>query len=354
MSPRSLLLFVLLLLSDAVRGAEPMLQLELRGERLLGTPLHWSAEQVFLLNRDGRVVEFAPSDAKNSKPSNEPFRSISASDLRGVLLREFGQAFEVSGTGHYLVVHPAGQRDAWAARFEELFRSFAHYFTARDWRPGEARFPLIAVVHPNQAAFAKAAFAEGNPNVNGVLGYYSAQSNRITMYDAAASHPGVDWRQNAETIIHEAAHQTAFNCGVHTRYAATPRWVTEGLGCLFEARGVHSSSQYPHQSDRLNNYRLAAFKQRMSRRPADSLAQFLTSDRLFQTDAEAAYAEAWMLTFFLSETEPRKYLQYLQKTAALKPLVAYPGPQRLKDFSDIFGSNLTMFDARLTRFAAGL
>ena len=47
------------------------------------------------------------------------------------LQREFGRAFDVSGTGQYLVVHPAGQRDRWADRFEQLYRSMIHYLTAR-------------------------------------------------------------------------------------------------------------------------------------------------------------------------------------------------------------------------------
>ena len=34
--------------------------------------------------------------------------------FRGQLLREFGQGYDVSGVGHYLVVHPAGKRDQWA------------------------------------------------------------------------------------------------------------------------------------------------------------------------------------------------------------------------------------------------
>jgi hypothetical protein len=352
MSRRAILLFALLFLSDAAKGGEPALKFELRGEQLLGTPLAWSSERVFLLNRDGRVLEFHPDEAKNTKADSDGFRPISASELRGALSREFGKGFEVSGTGHYLVVHPAGERNLWAARFEDLYRSFAHYFSARGWRPSEPRFPLVAVVQPNRAAFAKAAFADGVANPGEVLGYYSIQSNRILMYNAAPS--GGDWLLNAETVIHEAAHQTAFNCGVHTRYADTPRWVLEGLGCLFEARGVHSSSQYPHRPDRLNAYRLAAFRARLKSRPADTLPLLVSSDRLFQANPDAAYAEAWMLSFFLSETEPRKYLSYLQKTAALKPCVEYPAPQRLKDFTDVFGQNLTMLDARMQRFAAEL
>ena len=48
------------------------------------------------------------------------------------------------------------------------------------------------------------------------------QSNRIAMYDVTASHPGVDWRVNAETIIHEAAHQALNRCRRSLHLPETP------------------------------------------------------------------------------------------------------------------------------------
>ena len=52
-------------------------------------------------------------------------------------------------------------RDQWAPRFEELYRSFVHYFSARGWRLTEPQFPLIAVVFPRQIDFARQASREG-------------------------------------------------------------------------------------------------------------------------------------------------------------------------------------------------
>ena len=53
-----------------------------------------------------------------------------------------------------------------------------------------------------------------------------------------------DWTTNADTIIHEAAHQTAFNTGVHTRCGDSPRWLVEGLGTMFEARKVRAQRRH--------------------------------------------------------------------------------------------------------------
>lgn len=341
--------------SAQVLAQERLIRLDLPGRTLEGTPLAASQERIFLLARDGQLVDFPPSQATNYYELPGGFKSYSQAEIRGLLLREFSKGYEVSGVGHYLVVHPAGKRDQWAPRFEELYRSFIHYFAARGWQLAEPRFPLVAVVFSRQSDFWQEAAQEGLPRMPGVLGYYSPKTNRILMFDAATSGSGFDWTTNADTIIHEAAHQTAFNTGVHTRFGASPRWVVEGLGTMFEARGVWQSRSYSQQSDRLNRGRLQAYRAYAAgRRPADALARIVSSDRIFSQDPDGAYAEAWTLSFFLIESEPRKYFQYLSKTATRAAFAPYPAPQRLADFTDIFGGDLVMLDARMQRFVAGL
>ncbi len=338
-----------------VAAAEPMIRLDLSGKTLEGTPLAWSEKKVLFLGRDGQLAEFAPTAPKNYSKVSGGFRSYSQAEIRGSLLREFGQGYEVSGVGHYLVVHPAGKRDQWAPRFEELYRSFVQYFSARGWQLTEPRFPLVAVVFPRQVDFWQQAAKEGLPRSSGVLGYYSPATNRILMFDATASSSGWDWTTNADTIIHEAAHQSAFNTGVHTRFGDSPRWVVEGLGTMFEAPGVWQSRRHPTQPDRINRGRLEAWKAyAKSRRPSDAIAQLVSSDRMFASDPLGAYAESWALSFFLMETMPKKYIEMLGKTATQPAFADYRGPQRLKDFTDVFGTDLAMLDARMERFMAGL
>jgi hypothetical protein len=342
------------LLIGSAGAADRLIRFDLPGRaKLEGAPLAWTDTKAWFLARDGQVLECDPRKATNYSEVAGGFKSHSQAELRGLLMREF-PGYEVSGVGHYLVVHPAGRRDAWAPRFEELYRSFVHYFSARGWRLTEPRFPLIAVVHARQADFARQAGREGVAGSDGMLGYYSPLTNRILMYDAMAS-TGADWTINADTIIHEAAHQTAFNTGVHSRFGVAPRWVVEGLGTMFEARGVWQSRNFPHAGDRINRGRLQAWRAyERSRRPADAVAQLVSSDRAFGADIDGAYSEAWALTFFLSETEPKRYSEYLMKTAAIKPFSDYRSPQRLKDFTDSFGSDLAMLDVRMKRFMAGL
>ncbi|MCI0357610.1 MAG: DUF1570 domain-containing protein [Planctomycetaceae bacterium] len=337
-------------------AAEPMVRVPLSGRTVDAMRLAGDSQKVFFLARDGQCLELASRAAKDLPQLVAPFQSYSQAETRGLLLREFGKGYEVSGVGHYLVVHPAGQKDQWAPRFESLYRSFAHYFAARGWQLAEPRFPLIAVVYPRKADFQQAAAKDGLPMSNSLLGYYSPVSNRILMYDVAAGRSGYDWTTSAETIVHEAAHQAAFNTGVHSRFGAMPRWVVEGLGTMFEARGVWQSRTYQQQSDRINRRLLTDYRQYVSSgsRPAGAIASLVSSDRFYETSPKHAYCEGWALSFFLCETQPKQYFRYLAKTAALPPFIEYRSPQRLKDFTDIFGSDLAMLDARMQRFIAGL
>lgn len=339
--------------STALAG-EPLIRLDLHGRALEGTPLTWNERKVFFLGRDGQMSEFAPAEATNYSQVAGGFQSFSQAEIRGQLLKEFGQGFEVSGVGHYLVVHPAGKRDQWAQRFEDLYRSFVHYFSARGWQLTEPRFPLVAVVYPRQVDFVQQASREGQAVSSGVLGYYSPITNRILMFDASTSGRGWDSDTNADTIIHEAAHQVAFNCGVHTRFGAPPRWAAEGLGTMFEARGVWQSRTYKNQGDRINRGRLQAWQAYQSRRASDAISQLVSSDRAFAKDPLGAYAEAWALSFFLSETMPKKYFEYLTKTATRPAFSDYPTQERLRDFTSVFGADMSMLDARMVRFIGSL
>ncbi len=353
---RSLSLALTVALAGPLLAAEPLVRVELASRRVDGMILARDSQMTFLLARDGRCLDFANKDAKRLTPLGGEFQSYSQAEVRGQLLREFGKGYEVSGAGHYLVVHPAGERDDWAPRFESLYRSFVHYFAARGWRLEEPQFPLVAVVYPRQVDFHQAAKADGFPPSSTLLGYYTPLSNRIVMYDITSGRSGIDWTVNAETIVHEAAHQAAFNTGVHSRFGQTPRWVAEGLGTMFEARGVWQSRTYLNQADRINRALLSDYRQYVAsgRRPKDALATLISSDRIYETSSRNAYPEGWALSFFLCETEPKKYFRYLTKTAAAPPFTAYRGPDRLKDFTAIFGSDLAMLDARLQRFIKGL
>src|SRR5258708_6323944 len=264
----------------AAEGGRWTLDLVLRGTHIEGMPLVWTERQVELLARDGRLWSFSPQEAKQAHQISPSFRGYSAGELRSLLSRELGKSFEISGTGHYLVAHAPGQKDYWSRRFEDLYRSFVHYFSVRGFKLAEPEFPLVAIVFRNQQDFFRYAEHDGAKISAQVLGYYSPVSNRVSLFDIGGGKASADdWHANADTIIHEATHQTAFNTGVHTRFGETPRWVAEGLGTMFEAKGVGDATHHSSRPERLNRGRLARFQMFAPRRPSGALAALVLADR---------------------------------------------------------------------------
>jgi hypothetical protein len=307
------------------------------------------------LARDGQLVNFRPDEALDYHKSSPRFYSYSTGEIRSRLYEEFGPQFDVTGTGHYFVVHPRGQQDQWAERFERLYRSFYHYFQVREFKVDEPDYPLIAIVFRNRDEYQKYASRTGSGPGANTLGHYDDWTNRISLFDTTSGDRSEDWSLNAETIIHEATHQTAFNTGVHARFSGVPRWLCEGLATMFEARGVWDASSYHTSQDRINRGQLAAFQRYVTKRHKEgSLANLIASDRIFTADQEGAYAESWALSFYLSETQPRLYSQYLARTAAQPPFEAYTAQQRVQDFTEIFGENLKMFEIQFLRYMEGL
>jgi hypothetical protein len=326
-------------------AAEFMFRARVDGRLLEGKPLWYNHEHIVLLNRDGQRFDFHPKQVKEQVKTSPRFFGYSQAEMKSVLQQEFGKQFDVSTTRHYIVVHPAGERDMWAQRFEDLYNRFNHYFRIRGFSLSEPPYPLVAIVYRDQAEYLK-----HSSSTTGVLGHYDPNSNRVLMFDATKD-AGYDWSENAATIIHEATHQTANNVGIHQRFAEVPRWLVEGLATMFEARGVWNAQYDRSREDRVNRGRLLDFRTYAAgRRQSDSLQLLLSSDHPFRTDATSAYAEAWALSFYLCETRPREYAAYLAKTASRAPFSSYSAAERMADFQDIFGNEMRMLDVKFLRF----
>ena len=334
-------------------AAEFMFRAVVNGQTLEGQPLTWTDHEMLLLGRDGRLHEFDPRDAKHAKKTAPRFAGYSMQEVKRELYVEFGDQLDITTTQHYLVVHPRGESKAWAGRCEELYRWCLGYFRVRGFRSQEPQFPLVAVVFRNEGDYRRAASASGTPLQPNTLGHYDSISNRIYLFDVTSGNGGGDWSENAATIIHEATHQTAYNVGIHNRFAEVPRWLVEGLATMFEARGVWNSQSYHSLKDRLNTGRLVDFRDRVARgRAAGTMAGLVASDQMFRSDAAGAYAEAWALTLYLCETRPRQYIDYLAKTAGRPMFSQYPAAERIADFQAAFGSDLAQLEAKFLAWTA--
>ena len=210
-------------------------------------------------------------------------------------------------------------------------------------RPGRCR----RFVFGTRAEFAEFAARDAGAQLADKAGYFSMRTNRIVMFDFAgrdASARDVNRRAaaapaNVATIVHEATHQIAFNCGLHTRYADNPMWLAEGLAMFFETPDLRTGSGWG-TIGRVNQRRLRGFQAfSQSARAADSLATLISSEDRFRNPEQvaAAYDESWALTYFLIRNHRDKYVEYLTAVSLKPRLIWDAAEERRAEFEAIFG-----------------
>lgn len=319
-------------------------------KQLRGQALAADAKQLILLRPDGRLSQLDRQQITRIEPIQVAFRPLPSDELRVQLQQEFGRRYQVSVTPQFVVVHPPGDHQRWATPFENLYQRFRNYFSSRGWTPATPEFPLVAVVLDSREEFDR--FLTKHSDLgNNVLGYYNPKSNRIVTYQQDAQGIDLDRQEQLATLIHEAAHQSAFNTGIHSRYVPTPRWISEGLAILFEAPGVNNSGYYSRQIDRIHPQHLQLLRSPQHRQRLEKkLGGMITDDRWFDSDPQAAYALAWGMTFFLTETRSQDYFGLLRATAGREPFQDYSSRERAVDFMKHIDRNPQELEQRLWQF----
>lgn len=351
-----LIALVALAMGQGRLDAEPakfMMRAVVDGRLVEGQPLAWTKSQMLLLGRDGALYDFDPAKAKEAKRTAGAYAGYTSAEMAAVVGAEFGRSFETSTTAHFVVVHPHGWSQ-WGDRLEALYRGFMQYMGVRGFALKPSGTPLVAVVFRNSDEYHAYAAAAGSPLPPGTMGHYDPTSNRILLFDAGSAEGDADWAGNASTIVHEETHQAAYNLGVHQRFAEQSRWAVEGLAMMFEAPGVWNAASLHLQTERINRERIDHFRATSADRPVDWIVRLVESDDAFDHDPLDAYAEAWTLTFYLCETRPQEYSQYLARTAQRPLFGAYSPRERVADFTSAFGSDLVLLGAQVQRFVDAL
>ncbi|MBC8356319.1 MAG: DUF1570 domain-containing protein [Planctomycetes bacterium] len=315
----------------------------------------WAITPDEIVNRDSDAIPFAPADHDAMSER---------------LLKEFPDGFRVHKTAHYLVCYNTSQAYAqWCgALYERLFLAFNTYWKNRGFKLHEPEIPLVALVFDSQRSYAAYARPELGEATSKIIGYYSLRSNRVVMYDLTGSEAGggnsrataahinrLLMRPGAErtvaTVIHEATHQIAFNCGLQTRYADIPLWVSEGVAIYFETPDLRSSKGWRNIGG-VNRVRLSEFRRYLRNRPSDSLATLVSNDERFRDPriASDAYAEAWALNYFLIHKHPKDYLAYMKVLSEKLPL-RYDDPKdRQALFKECFGEDVEKLNTEFLRY----
>ncbi|MEM8866614.1 MAG: DUF1570 domain-containing protein, partial [Planctomycetota bacterium] len=295
-----------------------------------------------------------------SRTSNdEPFRPLTADEMADQLLAELPPGFGIYQTPHYVVAHRTSRDFAkWtASMLERLHRAFVAYWKRQGFDLQEPEFPLPVIVYGDSRSYAKAAAEELGGGVSGVVGYYNLETNRVKMFDLTGSQrlQGAGRRRSSlkeinriltvpaavplvSTVVHEATHQIAFNCGLQARFADLPLWLVEGMAVYFEAPDLSSGRGW-RGIGKVNYPRLQVFQRNLSKWNEGSLAALVATDKRLRDprSAGAAYADAWALNYFLIKQRPKQYNAYLQAMAA-KPALRQDTPdERLEEFREHFG-----------------
>jgi hypothetical protein len=365
----------------AAEAALPLYELKSGNDKLQGKVLAQDSSRCWLMTPDGRIHQTSITPQSPPRRLSSSFQSWTSSVLRDKLRRELGTQFEAAATRHYIVcAKGSGKARQYAEWFEEVYKTFFLYSSVRGMHLTEPEFPLVAIVFPDQAAFSRYAQQDKVAVTSQLQGYYLNTSNRVALFEKPTrktadlrlyqpSEPespldeppmwgiaGTRTDQDLyDTIVHEGTHQVAFNTGLHARLGVNPKWVVEGLATVFEAPGIRNASSANSVATRINRERYVWFGNfAKNRRKPNSLEKFITGDTEFTSQTLDAYAQAWALTFFLIETRPQKYAQYLGKLSRRSPLQEYRAADRLADFQSVFGKETRLLEAEFLRFISRL
>lgn len=326
---------------------------------------------VMFRSRDGRLWLVQPNEITSKQSDDRPFEPLSQEEIAEQLLGRLPEGFRVHTTKHYVICYNTSPVYAeWVgALYERLHRAFFNYWENNGLDIAEPRMPLPVLVFDSQTNYLRHVREELGTEPGTIIGYYHMLSNAVTMFDLTGTQEGGGKRQfrspaqinallsrpGAEsmvaTIVHEATHQLACNSGMQQRFGAVPFWVSEGLAIYFESPDLKSRRGWRGIGN-VNRIRHRQFLQYISERPRDSLLTLLQSDARFRKpdDVLNAYAEAWALNYFLLTRQRDDYVEYLKVMKEKKPLVEESPEQRVREFQEHFGEDLSEFDSEFLEF----
>jgi len=367
-----LLLLVLGSFSSVQAVEHVLLDLDGRTQKLSGKIVIEDTEGNMLLETDeGALWPIMAVTILDRNSDSKPMVPLDSKQLAERLLQTMGPGFQVHESKHYVVVFNTTSTYAiWCSSLlEKLQKGFLYFWKKRRAKVHDPEAPLAVLVFKDKASYLKHAKAELGAGAGNAIGYYSFQTNRIVMYDLTGSQAfrrettkrgskkditALLQTREAEplvaTIIHEATHQIAFNCGLQKRYVDNPIWLSEGMAVYFETPNL-SGKRLWSGTDKVNYPRWDRFRKNVRNGKAANLKTLITDDDRLRHPRTAVdgYAEAWAWNYFLMKWHSQEYTQYLA-TLAAKPLLTKDAPAtRLKDFQEHFGEDLQKLEAEFFR-----
>ncbi len=314
---------------------------------------------LMIMSADGQLWSIQPAELIEHRADETPFAPQSADEAARAVLEQLPGGFEVYRTAHFIVCHNTSRAYAqWCGMlYERLYTGFINYWKHKGLELHEPELPLVCIIFGDQGSYIQHSRDELSDAADSIVAFYSMRTNRVTMFDLTGleSLRGASDRRGTSaqisqilarpqaarmvaTVIHEATHQIAFNCGLHTRFADIPLWVSEGVAMYFEAPDLSNAKGWKTMGQ-VNRPRLEKLRQYSLRRPAGSLHSLIADDKRLRDPRQAleAYAEAWALNYFLILQKPKEYVAYLRALSQKNALVWDAPEERLGQFTESFG-----------------
>jgi hypothetical protein len=325
-----------------------------------------------LLEQADERLELIPAEliqSRQTRSDSEDEESLHDHDhdiISQRLLAELPQGFEVLQTKHYIVCFDTtrGYAQWCASLFERLHDAFQNYWKQAGLELVESTRPHIVVIFSTKSRYVEESADELGPAAENVVGYYNLMSNRVVTFDltgmdllnprGGGSRNGLEILRSpaaaglVATLVHEATHQMAFNCGMHQRLAPIPLWVSEGLAMYFETPDLESARGW-RGVGQINRPRLDHWR---THHRAGAIEKMMISDELFRIprDALDLYAESWALTYFLLKTRKPAFVEYMRILGQKPSLSEDSSQQRREDFHAAFGVDASELEIMLERF----
>ena len=334
---------------------------------------------MILRDRQGKLWPLQPEQIKKRRTDDIPFALMEQAELGKEILKELPSGFSIHKTKHYLICYNTSKAYAqWCGGlFERLFRAYNNYWMRRDMSLSPPEMPMVAIICKDKETWHHYAGREVGNAVDSIDGYYNLITNRIATYDLTAN-PQTSGRasksrniseinrllsqpqagQLVATVIHEATHQIAFNCGIQQRLSDIPIWLNEGMAMYFETPDLRSKKGWRGMGE-INMNRFVQFRNYLQRRPGDSLYSMIANGKRMQGRSEDkrfggqqgildAYSEAWAVTYFLLTYQQDDFIKYLKFLSEKKPGRAESEEQKIEDFEKFFG-DLESLDKKFTQ-----
>jgi len=317
--------------------------------------------------RNGHYWTIIRESIYEERLTGNKFKYFSPEELKQNILKELPNDFQTWTSKRYLLFSNMPQEYSdWCVKLlEQLCNSFH-----RDWknsvvktRPLET--PLIVILFTRQSEMAEYSRKENLQKNIPNKGFYSPQTNRVVLVDLSRNTPLPQLRNrqadprtyqdamfNAATIVHEATHQLCFNTGLMNRFADNPLWLSEGLAMYYETPNERSRNGWSG-GGKLNHSRLLEYKTfRAQVESEKSLPSLIESSQRFSKaeTAGGAYAEAWMLTYYLMKKRKGDLSTYLKTIASKPPLIFEDETAHRQDFEAVFGKDWQKLGKAVNRY----